>query len=173
MWGEAATGAYVLPATTTDLHWRGYSEFANLPWNEPLTPRYDRVKSKPDWTITPSGWATRYGSVNELLATNDNGLVLVAGGDELTLKFAADSLPPVPAGQTRDFFLQVTGWDKDADYHVARGDEIAPLPWRGLEDQHYGTQPRPAFPSDALHEQYNTRWISPKTFARRPAPPAQ
>ena len=167
--GENGKGAYVLTPATTDLHWRGYSEFADLPWNEPLTPRYDRVKSKPDWASTPSGWATRYGSVTELLTANDNGLVLVAGGDELTLKFAADPLPPVPAGQVRDFFLQVTGWDKDADYHVARGDEIAPLPTRALDEQHYGTQPRPAFPSDALNEQYNTRWVGPKTFARRTA----
>ena len=173
--GEAAPSpisspnVIVLAPTTTDLHWRGYSEFADLPWNQPLTPRYDRVKSKPDWTLTPSGWVTRYGPAGSLLESEDNALVLVAGGDELTLTFAADQLPPVPLGQTRDFFLLVTGWDKDADYHVARGDEVGPLPWRGLEDQQYGTQSRPAFPSDALHEQYNTRWIGPKTFARRPA----
>ncbi|HTH48740.1 MAG TPA: FG-GAP-like repeat-containing protein [Candidatus Limnocylindria bacterium] len=169
--GGDSKDAYVLSPASTDLHWRGYSEFADLPWNQPLTPRYDLVKSKPDWTITPSGWVTRYGSVDKLLEARDNGLVLIAGGDELTLKFAADQLPPVPPGQVRDFFLQVTGWDKDSDYHVARGDEVGPLPWHGLDDQQYGTQPRPSFPSDALHEQYNTRWIGPKTFARRPGGP--
>lgn len=162
-----AGGIHILAPSNTDLHWRGYSEFADRPWTEPLTPVYERVKSKPDWTITPSGWVTRHGRVDELLAASDNGLVLVAGGDELTLRFAAAALPPVPAGQTRDFFLFVTGWDKDADYHVARGDEVGPLPWRGLDDQRYGAQPRPAFPSDVLHDRFNTRWIGPKTFAKR------
>ena len=159
-----------VPPSATDLHWRGYSEFADLPWTQPLTPVYDRVKSKPAWTITPSGWVTRYGPVDDLLAGADNGLVLVAAGDELTLRFAADRLPPKPSGMVREFFLSVTGWDKDADYHVVRGDEVGPLPWRGMDDQRYGSEPRPAFPSDALHERFGSRWIGPKTFVRRDRP---
>ena len=93
--------------------------------------------------------------------------MLVAGGDELTMRFAADRLPPKPAGMVREFFLSVTGWDKDADYHVVRGDEVGPLPWRGMDDQRYGSEPRPAFRSDALHERFGSRWIGPKTFVRR------
>ena len=45
-----------------DLHWRGFSEFADLPWTQPLTPVYDRTFQKPHWTITPTGWCTRYGA---------------------------------------------------------------------------------------------------------------
>ncbi len=155
-----------LPAVS-DLHWRGYSEFADLPWTEPLTPVYDRVKPFPAWHITPSGWATRYGAVNELLAERDNGLALIAGGDELTLKFPADRLPPKPAGMQRDYFLFTVGWDKDADYHVARGTEVGPLPWTGMDDQTYGKAERPAFPSDELHRRHNTRWVGERTFVRR------
>lgn len=156
-----------LNPTASDLHWRGYSEFENRPWTDPLTPDYSQVKPKPPWQITPSGWATRYGPVDELLASADNGLVVVAGGDELTLKFAAAQVPPRPDGMERDFFLFTTGWDKDADYHVAHGTTIEPLPWRDMDDQRHGQEVRPAFPSDSLHERYNTRWVGEKTFTRK------
>jgi Flp pilus assembly protein TadD len=162
----AAKMTSLLPAAT-DLHWRGYSEFADLPWTEPLTPVYDRVKPAPAWHITPSGWVTRYGAVDELLAQSDNGLALVAGGDELTLRFAAEGLRPKPAGTVRDFFLFTVGWDKDADYHVARGTEVGPLPWIGMDDQTYGKALRPKFPSDELHTRHNTRWVGERTFVRR------
>lgn len=156
----------LLPAST-DLHWRGYSEFADLPWTEPLTPVYDRVKPAPAWQITPAGWVTRYGQADELLAKADNGLALVAGGDELTLKFPADRLPSKASGQQRDFFLFTVGWDKDADYHVARGTEVGPLPWTGMDDQTYGQAARPAFASDELNSRHNTRWVGERTFVRR------
>jgi len=150
-----------------DLHPRGYSAFADLPWTEPLTPIYEKLLPQPNWRITPSGWATRPGDVRELLAARDNGLAIVAGGDELTLEFDAATLPaPVP-GTVREFFLWTVGWDKDADYHVAAGTTIEPLPWSGMDDQRHGVEVRPAFPSDALHSKYNTRWIGPRTHARR------
>ncbi len=150
-----------------DLHARGYSAFADLPWTEPMTPVYEKLLPGPNWRITPSGWATRPGDVRELLAARDNGLAIVAGGDELTLEFDAATLPPAPAGTVREFFLWTVGWDKDADYHVAAGTAIEPLPWTGMDDQRHGTQERPAFASDGLHAKYNTRWIGPKTYVRR------
>ena len=154
-----------LPLVSADLQWRGYSEFADRPWTEPLTPDYDRVRSVPPWQITPSGWATRYGPVNELIAHADDGLAVIAGGDALTLKFTANLATPT-SGTERDFFLFTIGWDKDADYHVAAGTTIAPLPWRGMDDQRHGIEPRPAFPSDGLHARYHTRWVGPRTYSR-------
>ena len=71
----------------------------------------------------------------ELLAAEDQGLCLVAGGDELTLEFEVSGLPPLAPGQVRDYFLRTVGWDKDADYHVAEGTTLEPLPWRGMDDQ--------------------------------------
>ncbi|MEN9676388.1 MAG: hypothetical protein RIS76_2284 [Verrucomicrobiota bacterium] len=164
---SAKANATALNPTSSDLHWRGYSEFENRPWTDPLTPDYTRVKSSPPWRITPSGWATRYGPVDELLAEDDNGLAVIAGGDELTLKFATAQVPAKADGVERDFFLFTTGWDKDADYHVARGTTIEPLPWRDMDDQRHGQESRPGFPSDALHERFNTRWVGEKTFSRR------
>ena len=155
---------FVAPGKT-DLHWRGFSEFEDLPWHHPLTPDYNRVTSEPKWTITPAGWYTRYGTVDELIAERDNGLTLLNGGDELTLSFPATQLPP-KSGQ-RDFFLFAVGWDKDADFHCTRGWEVEPLPWHGMDSQKYGYEIRPPFASDKLMERYNTRWVGPRTLTRK------
>lgn len=165
----AALARHELQPVVADLHPRGYSEFADLPWTTPLTPVYDRLLARPNWRFTPSGWVTRPGDVRELLAQRDQGLALLAGGDELTLAFDDSALPPTAPGLQRTFFLWTVGWDKDADYHVARGNTVEPLPWSGMDDQRHGVEPRPSFPSDALHERFNTRWIGPRTVARRPA----
>ena len=155
-----------LPLASADLAWRGYSEFANLPRTEPLTPIFNEVRSTPPWHITPSGWATRYGPVGELVGTADQGVAIIAGGDALTLDFT-NSLKAPAIGIQRDYFLFTLGWDKDADYHVAAGTTIEPLPWRGMDDQRHGSEARPEFPSDALHSRFNTRWVGPRTYSRK------
>jgi Flp pilus assembly protein TadD len=152
-----------------DLHARGYSAFANLPASEPLTPIYSQLLPWPNWRSTPSGWATRPGDVRELLRSRDQGLAIIAGGDELTLEFETSAQPVQAAGTTRTYFLWSVGWDKDADYHVAAGTRIEPLPWSGMDDQRYGVEPRPAFPSDALHAEYNTRWVGPRALTQKSA----
>lgn len=155
---------FIAPSKT-DLHLRGFSEYQDLPWSQPLMPNYDNVRSDAKWTITPAGWCTRYGAVDELIADRDNGLALLNGGDELTLSF---SVAQVPAKQgLRDFFLFAVGWDKDADFHCTRGWEVEPLPWHGMDSQKYGCENRPPFASDKLMEKYNTRWVGPRTFTRK------
>lgn len=163
---NSETRITVVSAADAHLHWRGYSEFEPWPWFLPLTPNYLNVRPTADWTITPSGWATRYGPVGELVNTNDQALVLVAGGDELTLRFAASALPPRAASAKRDFFLYTIGWDKDADFHCELGFQIEPLPWQGMDSQRYGKQSRPGFPQDDLMRRFNTRWVGPYTLTK-------
>lgn len=163
----AGTKIQSLAPAVADLHWRGFSELIDPAWNRPFTPDYGRVQATPPWTITPSGWVTRHGDVRELLDGRDNALVLVTGGDELTLEFSAAALPPKPAGFTRDFFLFTSGWDKDSDFHVATGTTVEPLPWHGQDDQLYRTQPRPAFTNDAWMQKFNTRWAGPRPLVRK------
>ncbi|MHB8519557.1 MAG: FG-GAP-like repeat-containing protein [Limisphaerales bacterium] len=165
----AGTRLMRLEPASTDLHWRGFSEYRALPWQVPLTPDYNRVNPNPKWDLAVSGWCTRYGSVDELIARPDNAFALVNGGDELTLRFRADRLPPKPAGYVRDFFLYTDGWEKDADYHVELGWLVEPLPWHGMDDQLYGRQPRPAFGNDQWMQDYNTRWVGPWTLRRENA----
>ena len=168
---NAGTRITSLAPTKTDLHWRGFSEFEAWPWYFPLTPSYTTVKQSADWTITPSGWCTRYGEVDELVARQDHALALLNGGDELTLRFSTQSLPPKPPGAVRDFFLYTVGWDKDADFHCELGSQVEPLPWRGMDDQLYGTQPRPAFPNDEWIRKFNTRWVGPHTLTKQTSRP--
>ncbi len=163
---NSETRITMVSAADAHLHWRGYSEFEPWPWYLPLTPNYSNVRSTADWTITPSGWATRYGSVGDLINTNDQALALVAGGDELTLRFAENALPPRPASAKRDFFLYTIGWDKDADFHCDLGFKIEPLPWQGMDSQLYGKQSRPEFPHDDLMRRFNTRWVGPYTLTK-------
>jgi hypothetical protein len=163
---SAASVVTRLAPAAADLHWRGFSEFEDLPWDWPLTPNYQQVTPNPKWRITPAGWCTRYGEAGELIAHRDEGLLIMNGGDELTLKFPANSIPLKKPGMLREFFLYSDGWDKDSDFHVAAGTTVEPLPWHGMDDQKYGTVKRPEFPSDALHRKYNTRWVAPATLQR-------
>ncbi len=151
----------------TDLHWRGFSEYQDLPWHAPLSPDYERVNETAPWLITPSGWCTRYGEVDALLSAKDDRLVILNGGDELTLRFDGGALPLKPDGLRRNFYLFVSGWDKDADPHVARGWTVEPIPWHGMDGQRYGEQPRPETVNNDWQEKYNTRWTG--QFVRRPS----
>ena len=151
--------------TATDLHWHGYGAKENLPAHLPLTPIHDQTRDTPDWRLTPSGWVTRYGAVDELVAAKDNQLALIAAGDELTLDFDAARLPAQRPDTTRHFFLFTSGWDKDADFHVAQGWTVEPLPWHGMDSQRYGREPRPKL-DDGWIKQYNTRWIGPRPLRK-------
>jgi hypothetical protein len=153
--------------TRTNLRWRGFSQFDDLPWTQPLTPVYDKVFLAPHWSITPMGWCTRYGPVDELIAEEDNAFVILNGGDELALSFDAGLLSPRAPGVKRDFFLFSAGWDKDSDFHVELGWKVEPLPWHGMDDQLYGRQKRPAFPADGLMRKFNTRWVGQHTLDRQ------
>lgn len=165
--GEERTQIVRLSPSSTDLQYRGFSEDAPLDWTHPTTPIHDRVAATPLIPKVPSGWATRYGAVDELIAEKDNAFVLINGGDALTVEFDATRLPPTPAGYERQFFLWSVGWDKDADYYTVLGDQLEPWPWHGMDDQQYGRQPRPAFPTDALMKKYTTRWVGPWVPSRR------
>ena len=105
------------------------------------------------WNPTP-GLYTTYGAVNELAATLDDRLVIMGSGDELVLHFDAN-LPPVPAGQQRDFLLKVDGWAKDRDPNTAFSQTVEPLPHHRMT-----TYPYPAaeaHPGGPWIRKYNTR----------------
>lgn len=165
--GEANTRVTTIAPTKTDLHWRGFSDFENLPWTQPLTPAYEKVNSEPNWRLNVSGWSTRYGAVDELIAKRDNALAIINGGDELTLRFDTASVPAKPQNQSRHFFIYTDGWDKDADFHVATGTRVEPLPFHGLNYQRYHLpQERPAEALPGWIEKYNTRWVGPLVLRR-------
>ena len=165
--GESRTKIARLSPAATDFQYRGFSEDAKLDWTHPTTPIHDQLQAIPNVPKVPTGWATRFGPVDELVAAKDNAFVLINGGDALTVEFDASELPPKPAGHEREFFLWSVGWDKDTDYYTVLGDQIEPLPWHGMDDQTYGQQPRPGFASDELMKKFTTRWVGPRVPTRR------
>jgi Flp pilus assembly protein TadD len=164
---EAGAKITRLNPDVADLHWRGFSQFEELPPYFPLTPDYEKVGGRPNWRITPTGWCTRYGDTRELVERRDDALVLLNGGDELTLQFAENRLPSKPPGYARDFFFFSSGWDKDSDFHCEKGWLVEPIPWHGMDDQLYGRQQRPVIDGDWWMKKYNTRWVGPLTLNRR------
>jgi hypothetical protein len=162
----ASTRITRLKPDQAELGFRGFSRFKDSPWTDPLTPDYQQAQPNPAWRITPAGWCTRYGDVNELIQYRDNTLALLNGGDEVALKFNANRLPASVPGTRRSFFLYSSGWDKDSDFHCEKGWQIGPIPWHGMADQLYGQQQRPRFDNDAWIETYNTRWVGPWVLRR-------
>ncbi len=161
---SAGTKIHFAQPNRAQLQFRGFSTLKDLPSDWPLTPDYNRVTPYYYWTVNPRGWCTRYGDVSELIAARDEGLLIMNAGDELSLSFPVESLPPKAPGAIREFFLYVDGWDKDSDFHVAAGTQVKPLPYHGMDDQQYARLQRPAFASDALHQKYNTRWAEGNGF---------
>ena len=164
-----ATRQQSIHADAAGLHWRGFSRYLPQAPAQPLTPQYDQVVGSPPWDRTPAGWCTRYGDVRALIEGGDDRLAILNGGDELALTFEASRFVPKPPGTDRDFFLYAYGWDKDADFHVLRGWEVGPLPFRSMDDQAYGRQDRPAGLDQAWIGDYNTRWVGSMVLARKPA----
>jgi hypothetical protein len=85
----------------------------------------------------------------------------MGAGDELRLEFPATGLPPLKAGERRDFLLLVDGWAKDADANTAFSQTIEPLPFHAMS--RYPYPPAEHYPDDPVHEAYR------KSYNTRPA----
>ena len=139
-----------LPLVSADLHYRGFS-----------TPVSDPTHTKPDFfeytkLMTTAPWNpmignyTRYGSVEKLVDSVDDHLVVMATGDEMTVKFDGRSLPPLKPGWKRTFFLYTHGWAKDGEPNTAYSKTVEPLPFRQMSDYTDAERNK----SDAAHQQY-------------------
>ena len=128
---------------------------------------YDYVQrvSMPLWQDM-EGLATRYGDVTELLETTDDRYIIMIGGDEVTVRFDAEALPPQVPGWKRDFLFLSDGWDKDADKNTVTGNRVGPLPFHGMSSYPYPAIE--AYPKDDAHrayrEIYNTRRVGSEAF---------
>ncbi len=122
---------------------------------------YDKIEPVP--VVRQTGKLTRTGDVTELLRERDDCFVIFGPGDELTATFAADRLPPLPAGWTRSFVLRTWGYCKDAAPFTATGSTIEPLPFALMSGFPYGpTEHYPRTPKhDDYQRRYNTRQVGP------------
>jgi len=107
--------------------------------------------------------------VRDLLLASDSKYVIMNAGDEMTIEFAVQDAPDLPAGWTRDFLFYNDGWLKDGDLNTATGQTVKPLPFQGMIRYPYG--PGETYPQDAGHQQYlreyNTRRVGTDAFRRQ------
>ena len=149
-----------LDAASAVLRWRGFSAETRPDGREPASYDYDRVEPHAPWKLMP-GRYTREGDVTALLAATDDRFVIAASGDEIAVSFAADALPPLPAGWTRTFLLYADGFSKEMNLHSASPDLLEPLPFHAMTAYPYGPSER--YPDTPHHQryraEYNTRII--------------
>jgi hypothetical protein len=165
---NAAVKTVRLSPNFTDLHYRGYSVInkpdAGAP--APEVPDYDRLSaSKQSWRDL-IGYYTRHGEVTELLQSIDDRYVIMASGDELSLRFPEQ--PPPPPGWVRDYVFMGDGWIKDGDYNSTFSKTVLPLPYHAKRE--YTTVPGSLedewvykhHPED--WQKYHTRYVTPDVF---------
>jgi hypothetical protein len=169
-WAEGAPDVQVktqeLKPYVADLHYRGYSVISRPDSGAPEIPDYNRLSASTQVWRDLIGYYTRYGEVGELLNTIDDRYVIVASGDEMSLRFK--ELPPPPAGWLRDFVIVGDGWIKDGDYNSTFSKTVLPLPYHAKQE--YVTPPTTLedewvykkYPED--WQKYHTRYITPQVF---------
>ena len=125
-----------LEPVVANLRWRGFSREYSPDGRQPLGYDYTDVSFTSPWKVM-TGRYTREGDVRELLQASDDMFVISRPGDELSLSFAADRLPPLPRGWTRTFLLYADGFSKEMDINSASPDQVGPLPFHGMSKYPY------------------------------------
>ena len=157
---------HVLKAERADLHYRGFSHsYRKGGRYGPHWFDYNKVDSLPKWRDL-TGAYTKYGDVLPLLAGSDNQYVISNAGDEVSLTFDESSLPELPKGWVRDFFIHSVGWVKDGDLNTAAGQTVSPLPFHNMKA--YPPSEKDSYPKNIklsdYNKNYNTRIVSQSTF---------
>ncbi len=160
---DAETQSQDCSLAAADLHYRGFSRRTyadNALFREGHAPEgydYDSVTTVPRWNEM-LGRFTRYGEVLPLLGHQDDQMVVMGPGDELTVEFVVPE-KEIPAGWKRDFVLYNVGWDKDADLSTVYGQSSEPYPFKAMT--RYPLAPDESQPSSPEYlrylEEYQTR----------------
>ena len=133
---DADTRTFDCSLAAADLHYRGFSRRTyadNALFRNGHAPEgydYDSVTKDPRWNEM-LGRFTRFGEAADLLQSQDDQMVVMGPGDELTIEFIVPPEEP-PAGWKRDFVLYNVGWDKDADLSTVYGQSSEPYPFKAM-----------------------------------------
>jgi Flp pilus assembly protein TadD len=155
-----------LTPDSTDLHFRGYSVIHRPDAGAPEIPDYNTLSSTKQIWRDLVGYYTRFGEVSELLRGIDDRYVIVASGDEMSLRFREQ--PPPPSGWVRDFVIVGDGWIKDGDYNSTFSRTVLPLPYHAKQE--YVTVPGKLedewvyrrYPED--WQKFHTRYVTTEVF---------
>ncbi|HTU89210.1 MAG TPA: VCBS repeat-containing protein, partial [Gemmataceae bacterium] len=119
--------------------------------------------------VGQSGRMTRFGEVTELLHQRDDRFVIFGPGDDLTVRFDAAALPPLPPRWKHSFVLRTAGYCKDTALSTAHGATVEPLPFAAMRNYPYASEQH--YPNDALHRdylrRYQTREVQANPWPRR------
>jgi hypothetical protein len=142
------------------LHHLGYPREYSPDGRQPNLCDYDNLDRSVAWKLMAGNY-TRYGDVTALLDGPDDCFVIMGHGDEVTLRFAVDSFPPVPTGYQRTFLLKSDSFCKDMDLATAYPDTVGPLPFHGMSGYPYSAaESYPDTPQTrAYQRRYNTRRV--------------
>ena len=150
-----------LSADRADLHYRGFSKMYRPTPHAPHLFDYEEVETTGQWRDL-QGYYTRFGDVTPLLQDVDDMYVIMNAGDEMTVEFDADKLPPLQDGWERSFILYSDGWDKDGDINTLHSQTVNPLPFHGMSAYPYPEGE--SYPNDPEHLrhrlEYNTRRVN-------------
>ena len=161
--GEEAVSLREVAVRSADLHFRGYPREYSPDGRQPNLYDYDNVDTAVAWKLMEGDY-TRYGEVAELLERPDDCFVIMAHGDELSLRFPADVLGPVPTGRRRSFFLKTDSYCKDMDLYTAYPDTVEPLPFHAMSGYPYG--PNEHYPDNERTNEYRRRYNTRRVRAR-------
>ncbi|HEV2423755.1 MAG TPA: FG-GAP-like repeat-containing protein [Terriglobia bacterium] len=138
---------FELPLSSADLHYRGFSRPVVDPRHlHPDDFDYTRKLARAPWNPF-AGRYTRYGGVEDLVSAADDRLVVMAAGDELTLRFDAAKLPPIRPEWRRDYFLYARGYAKDGEPNTAYFRTSDPLPFYRMSNYPYAAGERASTPA--------------------------
>ena len=149
-----------------DLHYRGYSVIDKRNASSPEVPDYNQMLSSKQIWRDLIGYYSRFGDVRDLLEKVDDRYVIMNAGDEMSLRFQAQT--PPPAGWVRDYVFMGDGWIKDGDYNSTFSKTVLPLPYH--RKQKYDTAPG-KLEDEWVYKQhpedwqnYHTRYVTPAVF---------
>jgi tetratricopeptide (TPR) repeat protein len=154
-----------------ELHYLGYPRAYSPDGRRPNLLDYANIDRSDTWLRMPGAY-TRYGEVTELVQSADDQFVILASGDEVTLRFSANALGPVPAGCVRTFLLKSDSFCKDMDLYTGGSESVEPLPFHAMKSYPYG--PDEHYPDTEAtrryRRQYNTRIVAGSRSAERSSP---
>ncbi len=135
--GETPHRVHRLAPRSAELRWGGFSRWFRPAANGPYLFDYGDRRSYPlrvdgegrdlalSWQEL-EGYYTAYGPVTDLLEKADDRLAVLASGEEINMSFDVASLPALPEGWRRTYFLHSEGWEKDGDPNVSCSRTVAP-----------------------------------------------
>ncbi|MGM0507124.1 MAG: CRTAC1 family protein, partial [Bacteroidota bacterium] len=153
-------------ALRQELKFRGYSTVSRADEQSPALPDYESLSGTSARWFDLEGFYTRFGDVEELLASVDDRYVIMNAGDELLLEY--EELPEPEPGMVRTFFFDSDGWVKDGDVNTEGSATVGPLPYHEMSETEH--QRDSDLKEDPVYRRfredwsrYHTRYVTPSS----------